>query len=138
VRPLLFRKGFVMSAIAGSVKECSIRGRGFKPASDDDVKITLGGYSNDTSPNGDTTVVMVKTSEAAGVEGLNVMIDHDKGDLEFLQEIADGKDFVDFSITLADDSTFQGKCIPKDLPALSTKAARCELKLGFNGKITRQ
>lgn len=128
-----------MSATGGSVKECSIAGRIYSPAGDVDVKMNLGGYSNEVQPNGDGTSRQVKTITAASVEGLAVSIDHDKGDLTALQAIADGTDFVPFSITFVDDTTFQGKCqIVGDLPAVSSKAATAELKLGFDGKITPQ
>jgi hypothetical protein len=128
-----------MSAVGGSVKECSIRGRIFAPAGDAEVKMNLGGYQNDIHANGDGSSRQEKTMTAASLEGLVISIDHDKSDLSFLQEISDGSDFVPFSITYVDDTTFQGKCqIMGDLPAVGTKTSTAELKLGFDGKITPQ
>src|SRR3954470_10358507 len=98
-----------MSALGGSVKECSIRGRIFAPASDAEVKMSLGGYVNDIHANGDGTARQEKTMTPAALEGLVIAIDHDKGDLSFLQEISDGNVFVPFSITYIDDTVFQGK-----------------------------
>lgn len=127
-----------MASIGGSVKECSVKGRIFAPAGDVEVKIELGGYENETPPNGDGSSRQIKTIKAAGVEGLKVSVDHDKDDLSFLQGVADGRDFVPFSITLVDDNTYQGKCQMKDMPSYSTKDGLAELKLGFTGKITKQ
>lgn len=127
-----------MSYVSGSVKESSIRGRTFASPADTDVTIKLGGTSNVINPNGNNTSSMEKTAEPASVEGLVVLIDHDKGDPDFLQEIADGTTFEPFTITLADGNTYQGKCQIMDMPGFTTKKSTSELKLGFDGKITKQ
>lgn len=127
-----------MSAIGGSVREFSIRGRLFAPSADSKVTIKLGGFSNEVMANGNGTSRMKKTAEAASCEGLKGAIDHNKGDLEFLQEVTDGKEFVPFSVTLVEGSTFQGNAQLLEMPALDSEDATSELKLGFDGKITRQ
>jgi type VI protein secretion system component Hcp len=127
-----------MSYVSGSVKESAIRGRTFASPADTEVTIKLGGYANAVNPNGNNTSGMEKTAEAAGIEGLVVMVDHDKADPDFLQEIADGLKFEPFTITLVDGNTYQGKAQILDMPGFTTKKNTVELKLGFDGKITKQ
>jgi hypothetical protein len=127
-----------MAAIGGSVLGCSIAGRSFTVPNDTEVTIELGGFENDTPGNGDGTSREIKTAKAASVEGLKVVVDHDRDDFSFLQDTADSKGFKPFTITLVDGNTFQGSTQIKDMPGYSTKDAVAELKLGFTGKITKQ
>jgi hypothetical protein len=127
-----------MSYVGGSVKDFSISGRTFPPTADSDVTIKLGGYVNERQSNGNGTGRKIMTAESGGVEGLKVAIDHSRNDPKFLQDIADGKDFVEFTITLADDNTYMGKVTITDMPGFSSKDATAELKLAAEGKITRQ
>jgi hypothetical protein len=127
-----------MAAVGGSVLECSLRGRLLIPTADCDVKLKLGGSSNDRESNGNSTGRLIKTSEAGSVEGLAIEIDHDRDDLSFLQEVCDGTEFVDFSITLASGHTYQGKVQLQELPPLSTKSTTAELKLVADGKFSLQ
>lgn len=128
-----------MSATGGSVKEWSLRGRSMKADGEADVKMTLGGYSNEAKANGDLSARQIKTAMLPSVEGLVTEIDHEKDDLSFLQEVADGGAFEPFTITYVDGTTFQGKAqLVGDLPAYGSKEATCEVKLAFTGKITPQ
>ena len=127
-----------MSALGGSVVEVSLDSRLFAPGADDDAKIAIGGKTNDVSPNGNGTAVLVQTITPASVENINLAIDHDKGDLEALQALADRPSFWPFAVTLADGTTWQGRAQITDLPALSTKSARADVKFKFEGKLTRQ
>lgn len=126
-----------MSQVSGSVVECSLNGRIYAPSSDAAVKITLGGYKNEALPNGNGSAGMQKTAIPPGVEGLVIAIDHDKNDAQALQDVADGKDFVAFSITLADGNTYQGK-VQIEETGFDTQKSQAELKLFANGKITKQ
>lgn len=127
-----------MPQVGGSAKECSIRGRIFACMADVDVKIKLGGSSNEVQPNGNGTSRLIKTAEAGAIEGLKVGINHDQGDPEFLQEVADSNEFVDVTVTLADDTVYQGSCQLTDMPGFSSKDAVAELTLAADGKITKQ
>jgi hypothetical protein len=127
-----------MATIGGSVESCSIRARLFACAADADVTIKTGGFSNEIQPNGNGTARMVKTRELPSVEGLVVSLNHDAGDLQFLQEIADGLEFVDFTITLASGHTYQGKMQITEAPAGSTQSSTCELALTGEQELTLQ
>ena len=65
-----------MPQVGGSAKECSIRGRIFAVTADADVKIKLGGYSNEVQPNGNSTARLIKTAEAAAI-GFELSSDDD-------------------------------------------------------------
>jgi hypothetical protein len=127
-----------MPAIGGSPVECSLRGRILIPTADCDPKITLGGASNERKPNGNGTSRLIKSTEAGGVEGLKVEIDHIKDDATFLQEIADSDDYVDFSITLKDGSTWGGRATIEEMPGFNPKDASAELKIVAESKLAKQ
>jgi hypothetical protein len=127
-----------MASVGGSCKECSIDGRIFPVPGDAEVTVKTGGYANEPLPNGDGTSAIQKNAESGGVEGLQVRLDHDRNDLKFLQDVADGKRFVNFTITFADDSTFGGEIMIADMPGASSKSATAEIKVFSNGKIQRQ
>lgn len=127
-----------MPQVGGSAKECSIRGRIFAVTADAEVTIKLGGFVNEVQANGNGTSRLIKTAEPGGIEGLVVGINHDQGDPEFLQEIADSHEFVEVTVTLSDDTTYQGSCQLTDMPGFSSKNATAELTLMADGKITKQ
>lgn len=127
-----------MSAVGGSVQDVTIRGRLFSVAADADVTIRSGGYTNEAQANGDGTARLVKTRTTWALEGVVVAIDHDRGDLEFLQEIANSKDFHAISITLASNVTYQGRgTVTGDLGA-GTQNATATVSLTGPGELTQQ
>jgi hypothetical protein len=127
-----------MPQVGGSAKECSIRGRIFAVTADADVKIKLGGFSNEVQANGNGTARLIKTAEPAMIEGLKVGINHDQGDPEFLQEVADSHEFVECTVTLSDDTVYQCSAQLTDMPGFSSKDAVAELTLAADGKVTKQ
>lgn len=127
-----------MAQVGGSVQECSIAGRIFPAASDADVSIKTGGYSNEVQSNGDGTSRMQKTRETPSVEGLRLAIDNNKNDLKFLQDIADGLEFVPFTITLVDGNTWAGEMQITDAPSGSTQSSTAEISLMGQGKLELQ
>jgi hypothetical protein len=127
-----------MTAIGGSPKEASLRGRILIPTADCDPLIKLGGTSNERLPNGNGTARIIRTAAPGGVESLVVEIDQAKDDASFLQEISDSGEFVDFSITLADDTVYGGKVCIAEMPGFNPKAASAELKLDAESKLAKQ
>lgn len=127
-----------MPAIGGSIESVSIRGRIFAVAADADVSQKNGGFENEIQPNGDGTVRLIKTKVAWMLDGVQVSINHGQGDLEFLQEIADGETLEAITITYAGGTVYQGKgTITGELPA-SSQTATATLSLGGEGVLTQQ
>lgn len=126
------------AAVGGSIESISIRNRLFPVAADADASQMLGGFSNEVSPNGNGTARIVKKRVAWKVSGLDVEINHDRADLEFLQEIADGDDFVPITVTMASGVTYQGKgMITGDIEG-STEKATAGITLEGPQKLEQQ
>lgn len=127
-----------MSAVGGSLKNVAIKGRIFPVASDADVTIKLGGYTNEIKMNGDGTSRIVKTRTSWEVSGIQIELSHDRGDHEFLQDIANLSEYVDCSITHADDTTQSGRGLPTGDFSRSSMNAVATLTLGGTGDLVRQ
>jgi hypothetical protein len=125
-------------ATGGSIQEVSIRGRIFPATADADAKLNLGGFNNEVSPNGDGSSRTIKKRVAWAVGGLKLQIDNDRGDLEFLQEIADGEDYVAMTVTLVDGTTYGGVGQVADEIASSTGDTTCEITLSGPKKLEKQ
>lgn len=118
-----------MTIIAGSVQECSIKSRIFQVPADTDVKLKLGGKTNEGIPLGSGRSYVKQTAMVGEISGLIVALDHDNDDLQFLQDIANGGGFVPVTVTFADGNTFAGNGqIGGDLEG-STDKSSVELKL---------
>lgn len=118
-----------MTAVGGSLKELSIKGRGFPVAADADATINLGGYTNEQQPNGNGSARIVKTVVPWSITGVSVEIDHARGDLEFLQEVAAMTDNVAIAITLVNDVVYQREGTITDNVELSTQNTTAPLSL---------
>jgi len=127
-----------MTAVGGSIESCSIRGRLFAVAADAEANRKLGGFENEVQANGDGTARLVKTRIAWLIDGLTVVVDDVRADQEFLQEIADGNDFVPITITLASGTTYQGTGTVSGEIQFSTQNATAQIALSGPGKLTQQ
>ncbi len=128
-----------MAAIGGAIESAAIRGRLFAATADGDPTLMLGGKTNEVAPNGDgATARLLQTIAPWKTEGLELSIDHDRADMEFLQEIADGTEYVPIALTLASGAVFQGKGqITGDI-AFSAQKTTCSLTLSGPGKQEQQ
>jgi len=123
----------------GSLKEVTVGGRIFPATSDADAQIDIGGYTVELSPNGDgKTVRKIKTIKPWSFDGVVVQVDPDRDDQQFLQGTIDGKDDVELSLTMVDDTTYVGTgTITGDLK-VSTMNATAPLAFGGGGKAEKQ
>jgi hypothetical protein len=98
-----------MGATGGPLKELTYRGRTFKGAGDSNVSIvSLGGVVIEHMENGDQSTRRKQSPKAWHITGVKIEIDHEKGDLQFLQEgVAVGED-GDITFTLQDETTYAG------------------------------
>ena len=127
-----------MPAVGGSIESISIRGRLFPVAADAEVQRKLGGFENELQPNGDGSARLIKTRVPWMLDGLTVEIDEDRGDHEFLQEIADDSDYVPVTITFASGSTWQGRGTISGELQVSSQNATASFSLGGPGALTQQ
>ena len=96
-------------AIGGSIENISINNRLFPVAADGDVTRELGGYNNEVQPNGDGSSRKIMTRVTWRLDGVQLEIDNIRGDLEFLQGIADSQDWVPILIEYVDGTSYQGR-----------------------------
>ena len=101
---------------AGSIESVTFNGRYFAVTGDSDPGVALGGKKNSVEMNGDKTFRNIQEIAASKVGGVGCVIDHDKDDQKFLQDLADAGENIDFSITYNDGNTFSGSVtITEDL-----------------------
>jgi hypothetical protein len=122
-----------MAAVGGPLESITINGRTFSVAQDSGATIDLGGDTNTIEMNGDRTARMVKEVRPFMNESINVAIDHDNDDLQFLTDIQNGFDFVPVSLTLVEGSVYSGEGTITDPVVLATDKATAEVKMsGLN------
>lgn len=127
-----------MPAIGGSIESISIRGRLFPVASDAEANKKLGGFENEVAANGDGTARLIKTRVPWSIEGLQIEINDARADHEFLQEIADGLEFVAVTMTLAGGVTYQGSGQLTDVVQASSQSATATITVMGPGTLTQQ
>ncbi len=127
-----------MPAIGGSIQSISIRGRLFAVASDAEANIKLGGFENEVAANGNATARLIKTRVPWSIDGLQIEIDNTRADHEFLKEIADSLEFVDFTIELAGGAIFQGEGQLVDEVTVSTQSATATIAAMGPANLTQQ
>jgi hypothetical protein len=126
------------AAIGGPIESVSMRGRLFPVAADADAERKLGGFENEVSPNGDGTARIIKTRVPWSISGLALEINEDRGDQQFLKEIADGNDFVTMTVTFASSHTYQGRGIIADEINFSSQNSTAEVTLSGPGEASKQ
>ena len=122
----------------GSLQTVSIRARLFAVAADADATYGLGGWNNENQANGDGSTRLIKTRVPWEVSGLSLVIDPARADLEFLQEIANGGDYVDMAVTFASGVTYQGRGQITGEVKASTMNATAPITLGGPGELSSQ
>lgn len=127
-----------MATIGGTVAVVTVRSRIMSVAGDADVNIDLGGLSNEVQPNGDGTVRVIQTRKPWMLEGIALVVNHDRADLQFLQQIADSGEEVPVTIELASGDVYQGKGTITGDVKLSTQNATAPITLSGGGKLTLQ
>lgn len=127
----------------GSIQEVSIRGRNFAVAADADATRKLGGFEPTLEANGNATVRKILTRVPWAIGGLTLDCDQDRGDQEFLQDIADGKEadpdgYYAITVTYASGTTYQGRGTITETLEYNSMNTTCAVGLGGPGKLTRQ
>ena len=127
-----------MPAVGGSIQSVTIRGRIFPVASDAEANKKLGGFENEVQANGDGTARLVKTRVPWSIDGLQVEISDDRADHEFLQEIADGLDYVTIEMELASGVIYAGTGTITDEVQASSQNATATINLMGPGTLSQQ
>ncbi|MEE8574114.1 MAG: hypothetical protein V3T30_01775, partial [Thermodesulfobacteriota bacterium] len=122
----------------GSIEDVTLGGRSFAVAADAEAQRKLGGFENEVQANGNGTARLIKTRVPLSIDGLTIEVDDDRGDQEFLQELANRTDFFPIAITYASGISYQGSAqIVGENPA-SSQSATAAISLMGPGLLTKQ
>lgn len=125
-------------AVGGSIESISIDGRNFAVASDAEANRKLGGFENEVQSNGNGTARIIKTRVPWGLDGVVVEIDDDRGDQEFLQDIADGNENVPVAISFASGAVYQADGTITGEIQYSSQNANASISLMGPGRMSKQ
>lgn len=127
-----------MAAIGGPIEAIALDGRNFAVAEDAESNRKLGGFENEVQANGDGTARLIKTRVAFLIDGLAIEVDDDRGDHEFVQELANRNGFFPIAVTYASGETYQGTAqIVGEIQA-NSKNATAAISLSGPGVLTKQ
>ena len=127
-----------MTAVGGSLEGLHLDGRIFAIAADAESNRKLGGFENEVVANGDGSARIIKTRVPLSLDGLTVEVDDDRGDHEFLQDLADRKDFFPIALVYASGITYQGTAIITSEMQASSQSTTAEVSLMGPGKLVKQ
>lgn len=127
-----------MSAVGGSIESIVLNGRNFAVASDAESQRKLGGFENEVQANGDGTARVIKTRVPLGIDGLTLSTSDDRGDHEFLQDLADQNDTFPIVITYASGISYQGTAQIVGEMQTSSQNATTAVSLMGPGTLTKQ
>lgn len=128
-----------MSAVGGPLKEVSIGGRLFTCPADGDYNFVPGGSESSLEPNGDgKTARKIIQLTTWMLEGVQVVIDHNEGSLEFLVEKSKEATNVPITMTFMDDTTYQGDGTVIGKVEYNHQKALATISLGGPGDATKQ
>ncbi len=127
-----------MTAIGGSIESITLKGREFAVAADAESNRKMGGFENEVKSFGNGTAVIQKIRVPLTIDGLTVEVDDDRGDHEFLQNLANGNDFFPIAITYASGVTYQGTAQLVGEIQASSQSSMAGISLMGPGNLTKQ
>jgi hypothetical protein len=96
-----------MSA-GGSIQEVTLSGRRFAVAAEAESNRKLGGFENEAQANGDGSVRIVKKRVPFKLDGLQLDIDDNRLDQEYLQELANRTEMFPITVSYVNGTTYAG------------------------------
>lgn len=120
----------------GAIESITIKGRRFAVDAESDMELNLGGFINESKPNGDGSARLVKSRRLAMAKGGALSVDNDRDDNEFLQSVVDETTPVDVDITLVDGTVYSGNMQIQGEFTYKTMEGLCEIELA--GTMAKQ
>ena len=127
-----------MAVTGGSIQSVTVAGRIFSVASDVEATRKLGGWENEVMPNGDGSARNIKTRVSWSITGLTVECDDDRGDQEFLQELANSPDYFSFAVTFVTGVVYQGQAQLTGELTVQSKETKAEVSFMGPETLTKQ
>lgn len=126
------------AATGGSIESIGIRGRILPVPADTDANLKLGGKEAKVEPNGDGTARKILVTVPWGIQNLAVEINDNRADHEFLQEIAEEKDWVPIDITMASGVVYAARGSIVGEVQRSTMNSTATISLAGPGQAAQQ
>lgn len=127
-----------MAAVGGSIESVDLSGRIFAVAADAEVQRKIGGVENEALPNGNGTSRLIQKRVLHSLDGLVLDCDDSRGDHEYIQELANSKDFFPVSITYASGAVYQGRSQIVGEIQYNNQSATATVNLMGPGELTKQ
>lgn len=127
-----------MAIIGGAPISITIFGRRFSVVKDSDVNRRLGGSTNAVEENSDGTTRNIKTRACWKIDGVQVSIDDDNGDLEYLQSVADGNVYGAVAVEYPSGRIYQGTGTIIDEIQHAAMSTTATIALAGDGVLTPQ
>ena len=97
-----------MAARGGDVRQYLISGREFDPVGGSSPTIILAGYINENLPTGNGKIHTMAKRKLGGFDGGVISLDATRKDQEFIQNLINGQNAFNVSVTLANGKTYSG------------------------------
>ena len=98
-----------MKVRGGDILQVMIGGREFDPVNESNVVYRLSGKSNVTTPTGNGGTHTVQRLKLGGFDALPLSVDPSRGDVEYLQTLANNGEPVACSMTMINGTVYAGK-----------------------------
>ena len=95
-------------SVGGPFESHTINGRRFVCDADDDAQIQPQGFTNEVKSAGDGSQRLLKSRVPGTLEGTNLVYDPANGDDDFLLEVRDSKEWLNYSGTEVDGTIWTG------------------------------
>lgn len=122
--------------VSGPIESIVLAGRRFECDAEDSGEITLSGMKNEVKRSGSGGKRLVRSFRTGGIKGLNVIITHGNGDLEYLSTLQSAADFFDVSLTHCDGTIYAGSMQFTDDITENTKEGTIAISL--EGDLEKQ
>jgi len=96
-------------SVGGPFESHTLNGRRFVCDADDDAQIQIQGFSNEVKVAGDGSNRLLKSRVPGTLEGCNIVYDPSNGDDDFLVELKNEKDYINYSGTECDGTIWTGR-----------------------------
>ena len=124
-------------ATGGSIESVTLAGRRFPVAADNEVQRKLGGFENELQSNGDGSQREIKTRTAWELTGVQLSIEDDRGDDEYLTDLQNSVGYFSVTVTYVSGVTYGGQGQIVGEPQASSQNATKQLDLSGPGRLER-
>lgn len=92
----------------GGIRQLKLKGREFEPVDEASFEFTPSGYDHENKAAGNGVMVGIEKRVLAAIDGIEVYIDNDRGDLEYLTDLKNAGEPFAVNCTVAGGKTWSG------------------------------